>query len=303
MLSIELFEKLEHLARSLRGNPRPFGGIQLIFSGDFLQLLTVGSDKFCFESPLWNVCIDRTIQLTEPMRQQDVEFSAVLSKIRMGHIDDDVKKMIESREIPYLKKTGLIPTMLYATNAKVDAANEKYYDKLKGHEYNYKISYTWTQNIYDKERFENMAKLPCELNLKVGAQVMHLVNIYFDDGRSLVNGSRGVVKSFIEGYPLVYFDNGMEIVVGPHCLDIEENDFVIMSYAQIPLRLAFAISAHRLCGNTVTLLRVDFSNFFADGQFYVALSRCLKLEGLYIRNLDWNRCFTNAKALKFYKDL
>jgi ATP-dependent DNA helicase PIF1 len=301
MMNIELFEKLEKLARALRKNDRPFGGIQLLLSADWLQLPAVLSDKFCFESPIWNICIDRTIMLTEVIRQKDLVFSRVLNKIRKGEIDQECKEVIGAREVKYYPGvTGLIPTMLYATNAKVDATNKKYYDALQGEEYTYQMEYFWKQNVYDKERYENMTKLPHEISLKVGAQVMHLVN---DTEGELVNGSRGVIKSFIEGYPLVLFTGGITRIVTPCCLDIEENDATVMSYAQIPLKLAWSISVHKSQGSTLDLVRVDLKNIFEYGQFYVALSRCTSLDSLYIRNLNWLKLRINPKALEFYRKL
>ena len=86
MLTPELFEKIEKLARILRMSDEPFGGIQLIISGDFLQLPCIGSSKLCFESEVWDKCIDETICLTEIMRQEDKLFQNILNKIRFGKI-------------------------------------------------------------------------------------------------------------------------------------------------------------------------------------------------------------------------
>ncbi len=301
MLSVELFEKLEKIARYIRKNEAPFGGVQLLLCGDFLQLPVVLSNKFCFESPIWNKCINKTIVLTEVVRQKDSIFVAVLNKIRKGEIDEECKKIIGEREIKYFPgSSGLIPTMLYATNAKVDATNDRYYSALSGKEHVYEIEYEWKKNTYNKEHYENMVKFLHEVRLKVGAQVMHLIN---DASGELVNGSRGVVKDFVEGYPIVLFTNGVERIIAPHCLDIEEGDDVVMSYSQLPLKLAWAMSYHKAQGSTLSLVRVDLKNIFEYGQFYVALSRCASLEGLYIRNLNWLKVKTHPRALEFYKSL
>jgi ATP-dependent DNA helicase PIF1 len=301
MFSIELFEKLEKLARHLRKDNRPFGGIQLLLCGDFLQLPVVLSNKFCFESPVWATCISKVIMLDEVIRQKDKTFISVLNKIRMGNIDQECKDVIGAREIKYYPgANGFIPTMLYATNSKVDVTNAKYYGALKGNEYNYKIEYTWKQNVRNKEYYENAVKLPHELNLKIGAQVMHLVN---EPMSGLVNGSRGIVKAFVGGFPEVLFTNGHTQIVTRHCLEVEEKDDVVMSYSQIPLKLAWAMSYHKAQGSTLSLVRVDLKNIFEYGQFYVALSRCESLDGLYIRNLDWLKVKTHPRALEFYRAL
>lgn len=298
MMSVELLEKIEELARLLRRNERPFGGIQLLISGDFLQLPPVKENQFCFESRVWNECIQETVILTEVIRQQDKVFSGVLNKIRLNKIDNECMDVIGSREIKYISDNGLIPTMLYAINAKVDVTNEKYYAALTGEEHAYKIKYKWSKNPRNKEQYENMAKLPFDLRLKVGAQVVHLVN-----ANGLVNGSRGVVTEFIGGFPRVLFVNGMHELIHRHSLDIEEKDALILTYSQIPLKLAWAMSIHKSQGCTLDLVRVDLNKIFEYGQLYVALSRCKSLEGLFIRHLNWNRHKVHPKALEFYEQL
>lgn len=298
MLTLELFEKLEKLARHLRNSQLPFGGMQLIFSGDFLQISPIETNNFCFESTLWNKCINETIYLKEIIRQKDQLFISILNKIRIGCIDDEVKEVIKSREVKYLSETGLIPTMLYSTNVKVDNTNKRYYDKLEEKEYNYEIKYAWKQNVYDRLRYENLVKFHTKLELKIGCQVMFLIN-----KDNLFNGSRGVIKEFIGGYPVVLFADNTKRIITYETLSIEENDIEIMSYSQLPLRLSWAITCSKSVGMSCDLLRVDFKNIFAYGMAYVALSRVRKLENLYIRNLDFNLIYTNPKAKKFYEDL
>jgi ATP-dependent DNA helicase PIF1 len=304
MLSIELFEKLEQIARIMRSSDRVFGGIQLLFSGDFLQLPTVKSDKFCFETPLWNKCFTepcgKTFLLTEIVRQKDATFARVLNKIRIGEVDDECKDVLEARVIKYFSQDGLIPTMLYPTNYKVDKTNTKYYNELAAPEYTYKIEYQWHSKKINKEYYESLVKLPYELRLKAGAQVMYLVN---NPDLNLVNGSRGVVKGFVEGFPLVFFSDGSEKIITPECINIEENDEILLSYMQLPIKLAWAISIHKSQGSSMDLVRIDLKNIFEYGQFYVALSRCKTLDGLYIRNLVWGKVKTHPEALHFYKNL
>jgi ATP-dependent DNA helicase PIF1 len=300
MMSLELFEKLEQLSRMIRKNNKPFGGIQLILSGDFLQLKPVKSDNFCFESKKWETCINDTIYLTEIIRQSDIHFINILNKIRIAKIDDECKTILEKRVLKYnsKKNNNIIPTLLYSTNAKVDKINNHYYSKLSGEEYTYKTTFNWKQNIYDKERYEIMCNSPYELNLKIGAQVMYLLN-----KDKLYNGSRGVVKSFIQGFPVVVFNNGIEKIITPETLDIEENNIKIMEYTQIPLKLCWAMSIHKSQGSTLDLVKIDFQKVFEYGQFYVALSRVRSIDGLYLKNLNWDLIKAHPKALKFYNKI
>jgi len=142
MLSSELLEKLEQLARDIRSDARPFGGIQLIFSGDFLQLPMIDTDQFCFESPVWTKCIDETVLLKQIMRQRDPVFAEILNQIRVGNINEEHKKIIETRCKKYKNTDGILPTKLYSTNALVDLVNNKYYSALDGPEYKYNIAYS-----------------------------------------------------------------------------------------------------------------------------------------------------------------
>ena len=175
MLSIELFEKLEKIARVVRCIDKPFGGIQIILTGDFCQLGSVELSGFLFESELWNKCIDRTIYLTQNMRQSEELFSRVLSKIRINIIDDEVIELLKSRAIKYHSDVGLIPTMLYAINSKVDRTNNTYYSKLTTEEFTFELTYNWKANV-NKEKYDKLLRFENTLSLKVGAQVMHLIN-------------------------------------------------------------------------------------------------------------------------------
>lgn len=304
MLPVDLFEKLEKLARVIRKNDKAFGGIQLILSSDFLQLPGINQTKLLFESEVFKICITNTIYLKQVIRQTDPLFTRVLNKIRICDIDDEVKELLQSREIKYKSTDGILPTMIYATNAKVDKTNKFYYDKLEGEEFKYKLKENWKKKVIYKEKYDPLIRFQDEVCLKVGAQVIFQINT--PDNPDLFNGARGVVKSFIKGLPLVLFTskNGtFGSLISEATLDIEEEDKIIMSYSQIPLKLAFAETSHRCQGSSLSLIRVDFHNFFEYSQVYVALSRVRTLDGLYIRNLNINLIKANPKCIDFYRQL
>jgi ATP-dependent DNA helicase PIF1 len=298
MMTIDLFEKIERLARAVRENEKPFGGIQLVLCGDFLQLPAVTKSAFLFESTQWNKCIQTTIYLTEVIRQADPKFANILNKIRLGEVDDEVEEMLESRQIKYKSKQGFIPTMIYSTNVQVDATNTKYYAKLDSKEYSYDIKYKWHKNIAYKEKYELLMRFKLIVKLKVGAQVMYLIN-----KDALFNGSRGIVTEFINGFPLVLFTCGTKLLITAESLNIEEYDDTVMTYTQLPLKLAYAVSIHKTQGASLSLIRVDFSRVFEYSQLYVALSRVRTIEGLYIRNLNVDLIKSHPKAVQYYKDL
>jgi ATP-dependent DNA helicase PIF1 len=216
----------------------------------------------------------------------------------MGVVDDESKTIIESRCIKYKNVNGIVPTILYATNAKVNKKNKQQYDKLPGPEMSYKTIYSWKMNVYNKEKYENCMLGPHEIKLKVGAQVMFLLN-----REGLFNGSRGVVVDFMEGFPMIKFTSGETVVVQPEMLSIEEGDQVILEYSQLPLKLAWSATIHKSQGTTLDLVKIDFKHIFEQGQFYVALSRVRTLEGLFLKNLDWRLLKVNPKAVKFYKKI
>jgi ATP-dependent DNA helicase PIF1 len=313
MLSPELFDKLEEIGRRVRKNNRPFGDIQLILSGDWLQLPVVKSDNFCFEAKSWERCISKRniIYLTENMRQKDIEFQECLDNIRIGNINDSVKTLLRSRiGIKLDESKGIKPTRLFPTNARVDEINNRELDKLAraGKEFNeYKLEIDFYRTITTKNKEYLLNKhmrnftAPETLHLCEGVQVMLLVNLDLESG--LANGSRGVVVRFIDDYPLVRFVNGIERVISEYIWEIEENDQVVMSMSQIPLKIAYAATIHKCQGATIDFVEVELKNIFEYSQGYVALSRVRSLEGLSIRNINFKKFKVHPKALRFYLNL
>ena len=311
MLSPILFDKLEEIARRVRYDERPFGGIQLILSGDFLQLPCVNSDYFCFESKTWNKCIPdgNIIYLNEIMRQENIEFQNCLNNVRLGLLTKTTKKLLETRIGIELKNDfGIKPTKLFSTNYSVDLINDEELDKLAESGIDF-FEYNMETHIYpgvkDKqyiiEKYKKNCNAPDVLQLCIGAQVMLLYNIDLTGG--LVNGSRGVVSGFLEDIPIVKFLNGREIIIDYHTWEVEEQGKKILKSIQIPLKLAYACTIHRVQGSTLDYAEVDLSNLFEFGMAYVALSRTKNLEGLSIKGIDFDKIIAHPKALKFYHDL
>ena len=307
MLDPDLFDKLEYIARVVRRDQRPFGGIQIVASGDFCQLPCVGTDKFCFEAKTWNSCIFDTIYLTEVIRQNVGMFQDCLNKIRLGVIDEQVREVIGSRVgVNLTNEFGIQPTKLYSTNASVDEVNNEELDKLADdsvefYEYNMEIFRFSNAKQTHIDKFKKFCTTPETLQLCVGAQVMLTYNMDLQAG--LVNGSRGVVEGFVNDYPNVRFLNGVKQVIENHSWDIEENNNKILTVEQVPLRVAYAISIHRSQGCSLDYAEIDLSDVFEDGQAYVALSRLKTLEGLSIIKVDFDKITANTKAVEYYKNL
>jgi ATP-dependent DNA helicase PIF1 len=141
------------------------------------------------------------------------------------------------------------------------------------------------------------------VKLKVGAQVMCVVNIELPTGEMICNGSQGVVVNFSEqGLPIVKYRNGHEMTMNYHVWESE--NILGAGVSQIPLILAWAITIHKSQGATMDVAEVDVgSGIFECGQTYVALSRVKSLEGLYLSSFDASKIFINKKVREFYDKL
>jgi ATP-dependent DNA helicase PIF1 len=309
MLEPELFEKLEIIARKVRNNEKKFGGIQLVISGDFLQLPPVNSNKLCFESNIWSDIIDKTFYFQENLRQDNKEFQDILNKIRLGNVDEDVKNCLTS--CINRNKTNLLiePTILYSKRHMVKEYNS---DKLKLLSSNDKqiykstIEYKNIKNEY-KEAYADIINKMCdvenEIELTIGTQVMLVVNGIDDN---LANGSIGKIIKFDNNYPVVLFTNGIEKLITEYKWSLsDDNKKEPNVYKfQIPLVLAWAITIHRAQGATLDYIETDLGySIFEYGQIYVVLSRVKTKEGIFIKNINFNKIKANPKAIEFYNNL
>jgi len=309
MLDPDLFDKLEEIARVVRNDERPFGGIQIVLSGDFLQLPCVGTDKFCFEAKTWKKCIQRTVHLNEIIRQSDTNFQEVLNKIRIGNIDEQVRTVLDKRiGVELCNDYGIKPTKLYSTNRNVDRVNDEELDKLAedGRQF---YEYCMNTVIYPgvsnkttaKEKFMKYCIAPKILQLCKGSQVMLLKNLDLQNG--LANGSRGMVVGFVGDMPVVRFLNGEERLIDYNVWEVEENDKKILRAKQIPLKVAYAITIHKSQGCSLDYAEIDLSGIFEHGQAYVALSRVKSLQGLSILDVNYDILQAHPRAVEYYESL
>lgn len=307
MLTPELFDKLNEIAKITRRCDEPFGGLQLILTGDFLQLPCVNSDDFCFNSQAWKECVDNEVYLDKIIRQTDPLFQKCLCNIRLGIVTDEDKKLLNSRVGATIENTDIKPTQFYSTNAQVNRVNNMELDILaeEGVEF---LSYqmkTEVMNVRTPQFVIDKCIKNCiaepNLDLCVGAQVM--LNFNVNTAEKLVNGSRGVIIRFEDDMPVVKFMDGREICISYNVWDIEEGGNFIMNIKQIPLRVAYAITIHKSQGMSVDCMKLDLSNIFENGQAYVALSRVRNIEGLVIDKIAYNKIKAHPRALEYYKNL
>ena len=295
MLGYELFDKINLLLKLIRKNTLPFGGIQLILSGDFCQLPVVKDDRLCFETDSWKESIQQVFYLQQIVRQKEKEFCELLNEIRFGLVSEKTKTILNSRKIKYENKNGIIPTILYPDNRNVDLINEKQLQLI--------LNDSASIYEYDCECDNKEFKPPVpNIKLVVGCQVMLTYNL--DLERGLVNGSRGVVKGFTsDGLPCVRFIHE-QVVIDYNEWKIEDSSGNhLFSYYQIPLKLAWAMTVHKAQGMTLDLVETDLRNVFEYGQVYVCLSRLKNIEGVYLKGIDYNKIIANPKAIEFYNKL
>jgi ATP-dependent DNA helicase PIF1 len=329
MMSSKLLTILDGIAKKIKKSDAPFGGIQIVFSGDFYQLPPVGnkndpeSSAFCFENPLWNDLFHHEIELKQMYRQTDQSYSDILNQIRKGVLTKKGYNLLLSRCIPCNDET-LKPTKILPRKDIVNKINESEMALLESDKFTYSMqviedlpsraSSSTSKSILSKnkinheqiqasiELFKNNLMAEKELTLKVGSQVMCIVNMEMEGTRPIVNGSRGVVTGFNEnGLPIVKFKSGNQQVMNYHVWEFESEELKGYSVKQIPLILAWAITIHKSQGTTLDLAEIDIGNgIFECGQSYVALSRVKNVEGLYLSSFNPSKIRVNRKAQEYY---
>ncbi len=312
MLEPDLFDKLECIARKVRKTEKKFGGIQLILSGDFLQLPPVTCTNFCFESKTWSNIIDKTFYFTEIIRQSNTLFQNVLNKIRLGIVDNEVKSTLNLCVNKDTQTLLIEPTHLYSKRNMVQNYNNTKLNLLKEKHKTYIFKSTFEyQNIKDeyKEQYKDMINKVVDINdtieLTIDTQVMLTVNNIDDN---LANGSVGKIIKFEDGFPVIQFSNGIIKKIIPYKWslndEIKNKKDPNIHKLQLPLILAWSITIHRAQGATLDYVYTDIGNsIFEFGQVYVTLSRVKSLDGLFIENIKFNRIQANPKVIEFYKQL
>ncbi len=310
MISAEIFEILDLVLRGVRENNKPFGGLQIMLFGDFLQLPPVaksGQFSFCFNSPSWRALDLKVFDLQETFRQTDQKFIKILNNLRFGYLDKSDREALESRVRAEDKNSVIKPTVLTTHNFKVEKINEVELKKIPRSEVVFEAKY-----FGDEMKIEFLKKnclASQALRLKVGSQVMMIKNTYQKEG--IINGSLGVVREFSpkKNYPIVEFANGKILTITSEewlleRFDEEKKALVVdAGLNQVPLILAWAMTIHKAQGLTLDKISCDLSDVFSPGQAYVALSRARSLEGVFIESINFDRITCHQDAARFYEGL
>lgn len=287
MLSAKQLDLADRICQAFREDMRPFGGMQVIFCGDFFQLPPVsrgGKDaRFVIDSEAWNGMDLRVCYLTEQHRQSDKRFLGVLREIREGEVTEGTRKLLAKRAKAKME-FAVKPTKLHTHNIDVENYNLGELRKIEGKERVFEMEGEGLGKLV-----ENMKRGSCLapqfLGLKIGAAVMFVKNNF---GKGFVNGTLGKVVDFDgeSGCPLVKTLSGDVIEASPEQWTIEDGKEIIASVRQVPLRLAWAITVHKSQGMSLDMAEMDLRKTFEYGMGYVALSRVRSLSGMYLAG--WN---------------
>ena len=316
MLRADVLDAMDFMMRRVRRNERPFGGVQVLFIGDLLQLPPVVKNEewemlknyyrgmFFFHSHVIQQFPPLYIELDKIFRQTDAEFIDVLNNLRHNKITSEDVQLLNQFVQPDFdlkKNKGFI--ILTTHNSKADTINAQSLKDLEGKRFTYlpEITDDFPEKIYPLEE---------KLQLKVGAQVMFIKNdLNFE--KQFFNGKMGVISSLTEKEIFVHFPEENKTIeveryewqnirykVNENTKEIEEE--VIGTFVHYPIKLAWAITVHKSQGLTFEKAALDVSQVFAPGQAYVALSRLRSLKGLILLSpLRMNGISSDEQVLNY----
>jgi uncharacterized protein YpbB len=298
MLRADLLDAMDFMMQTVRKRIQPFGGVQVLFIGDLLQLPPVIRDdewrtlknhykgKFFFHSHVVQQNPPLYIELDKIFRQTDDAFISVLNNLRNNQISkEDITTLNQYVQPNFDLKANKGYITLTTHNAKADAMNTEALESLEGKESSYfpEITGDFPDKIYPVDEV---------LRLKEGTQIMFVKNdLSFD--KKYFNGKMGVIKSLSSKEILVHFPEENKTIeiekyewqnirykVNDTTKEIEEE--VLGTFVHYPIKLAWAITVHKSQGLTFDKAALDVSHVFLPGQAYVALSRLRSLNGLIL---------------------
>ena len=311
MLHAKQVDLLDEILRIIRKNSQPFGGVQVIFCGDFFQLPPIdktGNDnkeKYAFMAKAWLGADFKICYLDEQHRQtnQDeikkygITLNQILNQIRAQEVSTFAIETLLNTKNNHIDDTC---TRLYTHNANVDKINQNQLDDIDADEFTYEATCQGDTKLTDA--LKKGVKAPECLTLKVGARVMYVKN---DPELDVYNGSIGTIVDFAPlmaydfdddidakddttpKYPVIRLNSGKTILAKPEEWVTENNNGEVLAYySQVPLCLAWAITVHKSQGMTLDAAEIDLSRTFETGQGYVALSRLRNLDGLKLLGLN-----------------
>jgi len=277
-----------------------FGGLQVIVCGDFFQLPPVGQygeqsrDKFAFMSGAWLKAEFQICYLTEQFRQNDNKLHTILQEMRAGQVTAQSEEWLKDCQYRSFA-ADVEPTKLFTHNEDVDFINNEHLAKLQSKSRFFKAQTKGESKLI--EMLRNTVPAAFDMPLKIGAKVMFIKN---NTDKGYINGTLGEIVDYADmGYPLVKTLDGSKIVASPEEWSIDdESGKPLAVYAQVPLRLAWAITVHKSQGMTLDAAELDLRKTFERGQGYVALSRLRTIETLKLTGYNQTALAVDRLAQK-----
>lgn len=298
MLRADILDAIDFMLRKIRKTEKPFGGVQVLFIGDLLQLPPVVKNEewqllknyyngmFFFHSHVIQQYPPLYIELETIYRQTDDQFIRILNNLRQNKITSDditILNQFVQPDFDFKNNQGYIT--LTTHNSKADSINEQSLNELKGKSYFYKAEIVgdFPDKIYPLEE---------KLELKIGAQIMFVKNDLSYE-KQYFNGKMGIISALTNEEIRVHFPDENKTIdvekyewqnirfkINEDTKEIEEE--VIGTFVHYPIKLAWAITVHKSQGLTFDKAALDVSKVFAPGQAYVAFSRLRSLKGLIL---------------------
>lgn len=309
MLSKSTLDMVDAVCREVKQSEEAFGGLQVVFVGDFFQLPPIVRQQlqsetedmfysdipesiFAFAAGSWRRANPMICYLTEQYRQDDSDYLQVLTAIRTNTLEATHRSHLNKRTAKTTDDHKGI-TKLFSHNADVDRINAQELKKLSGSSRFFRMTSNGRDTLVDGLKRGCLS--PDVLELREGAVVMFTKNSVQG---GFVNGTLGKVSAFaaFSGSPIVKTLEGKSITLEPLEWSVEDNGKVLASISQVPLRLAWAMTVHKSQGMSLDAAVMDLSQSFEYGQGYVALSRVRRLSGLHLLGI-------NKRALEVHPEI
>lgn len=298
MISGTTFEAANRLCQQVRQNKKFFGGIRVIAVGDFFQLGPYTEDDqsdWIFDSKAWKSSKIKTLELTTIMRTTDKKFLDILSKVRHGKVDVNVKKFLNQKVVKNLKSFD--GPRIFSRNHEVDAYNLEQLKTLETPLIQSKTLYVGEDFAVNK--LKEQLVVGENILLKKGALIMMRVN-NFQEG--FINGTIGHIVGITPDVLTIKKLDGTIIHVKKHIFEfLNGNGEVIAKAKNFPLTLAWAITIHKSQGASLDKALISLDRLWLHGQAYTALSRLKSSQGLYITKWDKSSFIVDKKVAKNFK--
>ena len=282
MVGQKTFENIDYILRKTLNIRHVFGGKTVILVGDFKQLKPVKEEIILKSKIFQEMFKNKVYELTHIFRQTNIDFINILNEVRNQEITIEsinILKSLENKKIDDEKVPDV--TFLYATNNEVDKHNNLMMNSLDSQEQKFQCVFSkkLKENVKQQDVLLRQNQIEKELLIKKNCRVMITRNI---PSLRVVNGDVGVVINYNDTSCTIKLHNGRIVTINYYQTKLDDRGILYIEH--IPLKIAYALTINKSQGLSIQLLHIDLNRIFEVEQFYVSLSRCTSLEGLYLSN-------------------